>query len=95
MVDEYKEYIGKLEKGNIGTLEFKKGENVNLARRALKQASVELKKYVRIRKPRGAANTLQLEHITKAQWAAAQKVAKERGAKLKGKPKAKAKAKKK
>lgn len=95
VVDEYKEYITKLEKGSRGILEFKKGENVNQARKALLQAGVELKRYVRVRKPRGTANVLQFEKISAKQWGAYRKVAKERGAKLKGRPKAKAKAKRK
>ena len=93
VVDEHKEYIEKLEKGSTGTLAFKKDENINQSRKALQQAGVELKKYVRVRKPRGAANVLQFERITAKEWAAAQKVAKVRGEKLKGKPKAKAKVK--
>jgi hypothetical protein len=46
---------------------------------------------VRIRKPRGAANTLQFERISAKQWGAIRKAAKARGAKMKGKPKAKRK----
>lgn len=95
IVDEYKGYIGQLEKGNRGTLEFKKDENINQARKALLQAGVEMKRYVRVRKPRGSANVLQFERISAKQWGAARKMAKARGEKLKRKPKAKAKAKKK
>ena len=93
IVDEHKEYIGKLGKGSIGVLAFKKDENINQSRKALQQAGVELKKYVKVRKPRGSANVLQFERITAKEWTAAQKAAKARGEKLKGKPKAKAKAK--
>lgn len=93
VVDEYKEYIAKLEKGSRGILEFKKDENINQARKALLQAGVELKRYVRARKPRGSANVLQFERISAKQWGAARKVAIDRGAKMKGKPKAKRKAK--
>jgi hypothetical protein len=95
VIDEYKSYIGQLEKGSLGVLEFKKNENINQARKALLQAGVELKKYVRVRKPRGSANTLQFEKISAKQWGAAKKAAKARGKKLAGKPKAKAKAKRK
>lgn len=95
VVDEYKGYIEQLEKGNIGTLEFKKNENINQGRKALQQAGEESKKYVKVRKPRGQDNVLQFERITRNEWAAAKKVAKDRGAKLKGRPKAKTKAKKK
>jgi hypothetical protein len=94
VIDEYKGYIGQLEKSSRGILEFKKEENINQARKALLQAGVELKRYVRIRKPRGAANTLQFERISAKEWGAARKAAKARGAKMKGKPKAKAKRKK-
>lgn len=95
VIDEYKSYIGQLEKGSRGTLEFKKNENINQARKALLQAGVALKRYVRVRKPRGSNNVLQFERISAKQWGAARKTAKERGEKLKGRPKAKAKAKKK
>ena len=99
IINEYKEFISKLEKKSVGTLSFKKGENINLARKALIQASVELKKYVRVRKPRGTASVLSFEHISRKEFVAALKVAAERGKKLKGVPKkrkakAKAKAKK-
>lgn len=91
VIDEYKSYINQLEKGSRGALEFKKGENVNQARKALLQAGVELKKYVKVRKPRGSANVLHFEKISAKEWGAAKKAAKARGEKLKGKPKAKAK----
>lgn len=95
VIDTFKEYISKLEKGSIGTLEFKKDENINQGRKALLQGGVELKKYVRVRKPRGKSNVLVFERITAKQWGASRKAAMDRGAKLKGKPKAKRKARKK
>jgi hypothetical protein len=91
VIDEYKGYIGQLEKGSRGILEFKKDENINQARKALLQAGVALKRYVRIRKPRGTTNTLQFERISAKEWGAARKAAKARGSKLRGRPKAKAK----
>lgn len=93
VIEEYKAYIQQLEKGSRGELEFKKDENINQGRKALLQAGVALKRYVRVRKPRGSTNVLQFEKISAKEWGAAKKAAKARGEKLKGKPKAKAKAK--
>ena len=103
VIDEYKGYIEQLGKNTVGILEFKKDENINLGRKALQQAGEESKKYVKVRKPRGSANVLQVERITRKEWADAKSKAQERGAKLKKavepkvqpKPKAKAKAKRK
>ena len=94
VIDEYKGYIEQIEKGNRGILEFKNGENINQGRKALIQAGEESKNYVKVRKPRGAENVLQFEKITRKEYVAAKQNAAARGAKLKGKPKAKKKAKK-
>lgn len=108
VIDEYKGYIEQLGKNTVGMLEFKKDENINLGRKALNQAGEESKKYVKVRKPRGATNVLQVERITRKEWADAKNKAKARGAKVKkyaepetqpkpkakSKPKAKAKRKK-
>ena len=97
LVDEYKLFVDGLDKGNIGTLEFKKDENINLARKALVQAGEELKKYVRVRKPRGQESVLEFQRITRQGYVEAKMKNKERGAKIKkakATPKKKAKAKK-
>ena len=91
VIDEYKTYIEQLEKGSRGILKFNADENMALARRALQQAGEESKKYVKVRKPRGEENVLQFERITRTEWLAAQKMAQDRGAKLKGTAKAKPK----
>ena len=83
VIDEYKGYIEQLGKNTVGILEFKKGENITLGRKALQQAGEESKKYVKVRKPRGSTNTLQVERITRKEWADAKKMALARGAKLK------------
>ena len=93
VVDEYKQYIEQLKKGNEGILEFEKDEDIGVARRALKQAGEELKRYVKVRKEKGSDNVLKFQQITRKEWAAAQEKAKARGAKLKGKTRAKRKAK--
>ena len=99
VIDEYKSYIDQLEKGSQGILTFNQGENIALARRALQQAGEESKKYVKVRKPRGEANVLQFQRITKTEWMAAKKMARDRVAKRKSQsqpkaaPKAKVKAK--
>ena len=101
VIDEYKGYIEQLGKNTVGILEFKKDENITLGRKALNQAGEESKKYVKVRKPRGEENVLQVERITRKEWADAKSKAQARGAKLKKKaepkvePKAKAKAKRK
>ena len=92
IIDEYKGYIEQLNKKNIGILEFEKGEDIQLARKALLQAGEELKKYVKVRKPRGEENVLRFERITLKEWTEAQKKARARGAKLKGRPRGKNKA---
>jgi len=69
IVEEYKAYVQQLEKGNIGILEFSKTENVDLARKALLEAGVELKKYVRVRRKRGE-NALQFQQVTRREWLA-------------------------
>ena len=55
------------------------------------QAGEESKKYVKVRKPRGAGNVLQFERITRKAYIAAKQSAAARGAKLKGMTKKKAK----
>ena len=102
VIDEYKGFIEQTDKDDVGSLEFEEGENIKLGRKALQQAGEESKNYVKVRKPRGQDNVLEFEHITRTEWAAARKAAKERGAKIrktatespeaKAKPKAKRKA---
>ena len=101
VIDEYKPFIEQLEKGNEGTLEFGKDENIAQGRKALVEAGVQLKKYVKVQKPRGKDNILKFRQITRKEFneAKAKAKASARGAKvrekLSGKPKAKkAKAKK-
>ena len=92
VIDEYKKYIEQLERKNIGILEFKKNENINLARKALLQAGEELRKYVKVRKPRNEENVLHFERITQKEWREARKKTRTRGAKLRGRSRGKAKA---
>jgi hypothetical protein len=91
VVDEYKPYIEQIEKGNEGTLEFGKNENITQGRKALVEAGIQLKKYVKVRKPRGQDNVLTFSLITKKEFDEAKEKAAARGAKLKGKPRAKRK----
>lgn len=83
VVDEYKKYIDDLKKGNTGRLEFGKTENVNLARKALKEAGIQLKRQVKIRKPKGEANVLVFERVARKKRAVARKVAPTKTAKTK------------
>lgn len=94
LINQAKEYIGQLNRSSIGTLEFKKGENVNLGRKALLQAAVELKKYLRVKRARGS-DILTFERITAAEAKKKGKQKKVEGVEVKPKAKRKTKAKKK
>ena len=93
VIDEYKPFIEELEKGNVGTLEFGKSENIAQGRKALVEAGIQSKKFIKVRKPRGQDSILTFQQITKKEFDEAAAKAKARGAKLKGKPRAKKKAK--
>ena len=82
MIEEYMGYIGQLEKGNLGTLEFGPDEKMAKARKALVEAGVHSKKYVKVTKPRGISNVLKFQLITKAEFDEAAKKSKERGDKI-------------
>ena len=95
VIDTYKPFVEGLEKDEEGRLTFEEGESIVQGRKALVAAGVELNKYVKARKPRGSDNELVFEIITRTEFMEAKRMAAERGAKLKGKPRAKAAAKKK
>jgi|SaaInl8_200m_RNA_FD_contig_21_2469006_length_375_multi_6_in_0_out_0_1 hypothetical protein len=82
VIDQYVEYIQNLEKGNEGILEFDEGEDVIQARKALVEAGVRCKKYVRVRKPRGDRITLRFRSISKAEYDESRSKAMARGAKI-------------
>ena len=82
MIEEYMGYIGQLEKGNLGTLEFGPDEKIAKGRKALVEAGVHSKKYVKVYKPRGVKNVLKFQLITKAEFDEAAKKSKERGDKI-------------
>ena len=67
LIDSYKPYIEKLSRKEVGVLEFGKNEKISIGRKALLAAAEELKKYIKVRRPRGATNVLQFERITAAQ----------------------------
>lgn len=89
VIDEYKPFAEQLEKGSEGTLTFTKEENSNQGRKALIEAGLQLKKYIKVRKLRGQDNVLTFVLVTKKEFDSAKAAAKARGAKLKGKPRAK------
>ena len=98
VIDEYKGFIEQTDKEDVGTLEFEEGEDIKLGRKALVEAGVQSRKYVKVRKPRGAENSLLFERITKKEFDEAKDKAEARAEKLRGKQrakKAKTKAKKK
>ena len=81
LVDEYKQYVEQLEKGNVGLLEFNKTENIDQARKALEEAAEQLRKYVKIRRKRGE-NALQFQQITQREWQDKKRRSKERASKI-------------
>ena len=89
VIDEYKQYIEQLEKGNAGILEFGKDENMAVARKALQEAGVQSKKYVKVQKVRGEDNKLKFWLIAKKEYDEAAAKAKARGEKLRGRRRAK------
>jgi hypothetical protein len=98
-IDKYKPFIEELDKNSIGRLELQKGdESPVTVRKALIAAGEQAKRYLKIRKPRGVQNILELELIPRKEYMDAKKAAKERGKKIaeskaSPKPKAKKKAK--
>lgn len=73
VLEVYRKHIVALEKGNEGVMEFGKGEDIRLGRRALVEASIVLKKYVVVRKIRGAENMLVFRRISKKEHDESQK----------------------
>lgn len=67
LIDSYKPFIEKLGRKEVGILEFGKNEKISIGRKALLAAAEELKKFIKVRKPRGTGNVLQFERITAAQ----------------------------
>jgi len=91
VVDEYKSFIEDIDKAKDqdGILEFSKDENMALGRRALQEAGIQMKKYVKVQKVRKEDNKLKVTRITKKEYDEAREVAEARGAKLRGKRRAK------
>lgn len=89
VIDAHKQFIEGLEKGNVGLLEFGKDESLAQSRKALVEAGVQLKKYVKTQKVRGEDNKLKFWQISKKEYDDAKAVAEARGEKLRGKRKPK------
>lgn len=89
IIEQYKGYIEDLTKSEAGKLTFGPDEDMAWGRKALQQAGIESKKYIRVQKVRGEDNQLRFYRITKAEWDAARKSAQERGAKIRGTKRAK------
>lgn len=87
IIETFKTYVEQLEMNHIGKLTFSAGESIAQGRKALIEAGVQLKKHLKVRKPRGEANALEFQQITAKEFNAAKAKAKARGAKLKGVPK--------
>ena len=91
MIEESKKHIETLGKSNEGVLEFGKGEDIRLGRRALVEASLALKRYVVVRRERGSDNKLVFRRISKKEFDEAQARIKARVEKLKGKKRSRSK----
>ena len=89
IIEQYMEYVKALEKGSEGRLEFEEGENINKGRKALIEAGIHGKKYVKVRKPRGENNVLTFVQITKQEFQEAQAKAMARGEKVRAAAQAK------
>lgn len=68
IIDQYAQYVEQLKRGNEGILEFGKNENMALGRRALIEAGIQAKKYLKVSKVRGMDNTLKFIQISKREW---------------------------
>lgn len=94
VIEEYKKHIEEIEKqkkGYVGKLELDEGENIKIAKRALKEAANQLSMYVKVQKVRGSDKALRVKLISKEENEEAQKVAEARAAKMRGKTRAKKK----
>ena len=98
ILEEYKGYVSSLDKEKglkgYGELEFDKGEDIKLGRRALTEAGIQLGKHVKVTKVRGSDNTLRYTRISKQEFDAAKASAEARAEKMRGKKRTPAKAKK-
>ena len=89
VVEEYKKHIEGLKNGHEGLLHFDGGENIQLGKRALIEAGIALKKFVKVRKVRGEANALRFIKVTKKEFDQVRKKVKARIVKMTGKPRRK------
>ena len=82
VIEQYMKFVDQLEKGNEGKLEFEEDENIAQARKALVEAGIHCKKYLKVRKPRGEKDILTYVQISKKDFDEAQAKAKARGEKV-------------
>jgi hypothetical protein len=68
VIDSYKPYIDELQKEHEGLLEFRPEEKIAVGRKALIEAGVQLKKYVKVSKVRGVDNQLKFILISKKEY---------------------------
>ena len=94
VIDQYKQFIEDVPENQDGVLEFGEDENTDEGKEGLKQAADQLGLYLKISKIRSRDNALRFQQITKEEHEEAQKKAKERGQRMKGRTRGKAKAKK-
>jgi hypothetical protein len=83
VVDSYKPYIEELQKEHEGVLKFGSDDvKIAVGRKALLEASVQLKKWIKISKVRGVDNQLKFVLITKKDYDEAQAKSAARGEKI-------------
>ena len=83
-LEDCKRVIKGLERGVELLLKFKDPKQISLGRRALQEAGIQEKIWLKVRKERGSDNILVAQRITKQEYDEAAKMAAARGAKLKG-----------
>ena len=88
-LEDCKKVIKGLERGIELLLKFKDPNQISLGRRALQEAGIQEKIWLKVRKERGSDAILVVQRITKQEYDEAAKMAAARGAKLKGKKRAK------
>jgi hypothetical protein len=84
-IDEYKKFIEDLKEGNVGQLEFPEGEDTKLGKRALQEAGNQLGMHIKVSSARGQKNIVRFKRLSQEEFEEAQRKAKARGEKMRGK----------
>ena len=90
-VEDCRKVVKGLERGVELLFKLKDPKQLSLGRKALQEAGLQEKIWLKVRKERGSDSILVVQRITKQEFDETARKAKERGAKLKGKKRAKKK----